>query len=76
MSTRWHAAGTPGRCREARTTWSLARRYLYRTEEEGEIRVLLHGHYRIAHQVQQQRVVVLGVFHAALDIVRLLGPAD
>lgn len=50
--------------------------YLYRKEEEGDIRVLLHGHYRIAYLVRDQRVDILGVFHAALDIVRLLGPTD
>jgi plasmid stabilization system protein ParE len=49
---------------------------LYREEVEGEIRVLLHGHYRIAYLVREQRVDVLGVFHAALDIVRFLGPSD
>jgi plasmid stabilization system protein ParE len=48
--------------------------YLYRKEAEGEIRVLLHGHYRIAYLVRSQRIDILGVFHGALDIVRLLGP--
>ena len=50
--------------------------YLYRKEREGEIRVLLHGHYRIAYLVREGRVDLLGVFHAALDIGRLLGPSD
>ena len=50
--------------------------YLYRREQEGEVRVVLHGHYRIAYLVREQHVDVLGVFHAALDINRLLGPAD
>jgi len=38
--------------------------YNYRSEPEGEIRILLYGHYRIAY--------LLGVFHGALDIDRYL----
>jgi plasmid stabilization system protein ParE len=48
--------------------------YLYRKEQDGEIRVLLHGHYRIAYLARAERIDILGVFHGALDIVRLLGP--
>jgi toxin ParE1/3/4 len=50
--------------------------YLYRNEADGEIRVLLHGHYRIAYLVRAERIHILGVFHGALDIVRLLGPRE
>lgn len=47
--------------------------YVYRTEPEGEIRVLLHGHYRIAYLVRGvETVEILGVFHAALEIDRYL----
>ena len=48
--------------------------YRYRTEEEGEIRVLLYGHYRIAYQLRDKSdwIDVLGVFHGALDIDRYI----
>lgn len=47
--------------------------YLYRTEPEGEIRILLYGHYRIAYLVRGTgRIDVLGVFHGSLDIERYL----
>ena len=47
--------------------------YRYRAETEGEIRVLLYGHYRIADLRRDDSDVidVLGVFHGALDIDRL-----
>ncbi len=45
----------------------------YRTESEGEVRILLYGHYRIAYLWSPGKdVVVLGVFHGALDINRYL----
>ena len=44
--------------------------YKYRTEPEGEIRILLYGHYRIAYLVRgSESIEVLGVFHGALDLV-------
>lgn len=48
--------------------------YRYRTEEEGEIRVLLYGHYRIAYLYREDSAAidVLGVFHGALDIDRYM----
>jgi toxin ParE1/3/4 len=47
--------------------------YKYRTESEGEIRILLYGHYRIAYlSVPSGDIVILGVFHGALDIDRYL----
>lgn len=44
--------------------------YIYRSEREGEIRILLYGHYRIAYLRlrEKQTIDVLGVFHGALDI--------
>jgi len=41
-------------------------------EEEGEIRVMLYGHYRIAYLRRNDSdwIDVLGVFHGALDIDR------
>jgi len=46
--------------------------YRYRMEEEGEIRVILYGHYRIAYLRRNDSdwIDVLGVFHGALDIDR------
>ncbi|MEO5343051.1 MAG: type II toxin-antitoxin system RelE/ParE family toxin [Gammaproteobacteria bacterium SHHR-1] len=46
--------------------------YRYRAEKEGEIRVLLYGHYRIAYLRREDSkwIDVLGVFHGALDIDR------
>jgi len=47
--------------------------YQYRTESEGEIRVLLYGHYRIAYLLRSDDTAeILGVFHGALDIDRYL----
>jgi plasmid stabilization system protein ParE len=47
--------------------------YKYRTEPEGEIRILLYGHYRIAYLVKSgSSMDILGVFHGALDIDRYL----
>jgi len=46
---------------------------LYRTETNGDIKILLYGHYRIAYQLHlDDRIVILGVFHGALNIDRLL----
>ena len=45
----------------------------YRTETDGEIRILLYGHYRIAYLVKtKDGIDILGVFHGALDIDRYL----
>lgn len=47
----------------------------YRYTEEGgqPIRILLHGHYRIAYLMKADGDIdVLGVFHGALDIDRYL----
>lgn len=47
--------------------------YKYRTEPEGEIRILLYGHYRVAYLLKgKERIDILGVFHGALDIERYL----
>ena len=43
--------------------------YQYRTEPEGDIRILLYGHYRIAYLIRsQQQIDILGVFHGAMAI--------
>jgi plasmid stabilization system protein ParE len=46
--------------------------HLYRTEAEGEIRILLYGHYRITYFLRTSGIDILGVFHGALDIERYL----
>ena len=47
--------------------------YRYRSESDGEIRVLLYGHYRIAYMIRNKTVLeILGVFHGALEIDRYL----
>lgn len=44
----------------------------YREEPEGDIRVLIYGHYRIAYIITDEFIDILGVFHGALDIERYL----
>lgn len=45
----------------------------YRTETDGEIRILLYGHYRIAYLLRSSSSIdILGVFHGALNIDRYL----
>ncbi|MCK5516051.1 MAG: type II toxin-antitoxin system RelE/ParE family toxin [Desulfobulbaceae bacterium] len=46
--------------------------YKYREEPEGEVRILLYGHYRIAYVVTDDFIDILGVFHGALKIERYL----
>jgi plasmid stabilization system protein ParE len=46
----------------------------YKTESEGEIRILLYGHYRIAYLIatSKQQIDILGVFHGAMEIEHYL----
>lgn len=46
--------------------------YKYRDEPDGEIRILLYGHYRIAYLVRDHVAEILGVFHGAMNIDRYL----
>jgi plasmid stabilization system protein ParE len=47
--------------------------YHHRSEPDGEVRVLLYGHYRIAYLLRSEEVAeILGIFHGALDIDRYL----
>jgi len=46
--------------------------YKYREEPEGEVRILLYGHYRIAYIITDDSIDILGVFHGALKIERYL----
>lgn len=50
--------------------------YSHRFEKEGEIRILLYGHYRIAYlrHKEEDLVDILGIFHGALEIDRYLEP--
>jgi toxin ParE1/3/4 len=43
--------------------------YIYKSEPEGHIRILLYGHYRIVYLIRgKETVEILGIFHSALDI--------
>ena len=45
--------------------------YIFRKEKDGIVRILLFGHYRIAYFVpNDETVIILGIFHSALDISR------
>ena len=46
--------------------------YKYREEPEGEVRILLYGHYRIAYIITDDSIDIMGVFHGALKIERYL----
>jgi len=47
--------------------------YSYEHELEEEIRILLYGHYRITYLINSSNdIVVLGVFHGALQIENYL----
>jgi plasmid stabilization system protein ParE len=46
--------------------------YRYQGRADPPVRILLYGHYRIAYLVKADGVEILGVFHGALDIERLL----
>jgi plasmid stabilization system protein ParE len=42
--------------------------YKYRDEPDGQVRILLFGHYRIAYLIKQDAVEILGIFHGAMEI--------
>ena len=47
--------------------------HIYRIEVEGEIRILLYGHYRITYLLKSDdSVEILGIFHGAMEIERYL----
>ena len=46
--------------------------YKYREEPEGEIRILIYGHYRIAYLITKDFIDILGIFHGALQIEKYL----
>ena len=47
--------------------------YKYRSEPEGDIRILLYEHYRITYLIRSKELIdILGVFHGAMEIKRYL----
>ena len=47
--------------------------HLYKSESEGDIRILLYGHYRIAYLIKwKETIEILGIFHGSMDIERYL----
>ncbi len=48
------------------------RGYRYEGRPDDPVRLLLYGHYRIAYRVTDEAVDILGIFHGALDLERLL----
>ena len=46
--------------------------YKYRDEADGEVRILLYGHYRIAYIIKHDVIEILGVFHGALGIEKYI----
>jgi len=45
---------------------------VYSKKMNFDIRIFLYGHYRIAYIIDDQSIVILGVFHGAMDIDRYL----
>ena len=47
--------------------------YKYKSELEGEIKILLYGHYRVAYLIRSNELIdILGVFHGAMEMERYL----
>jgi len=47
--------------------------YKYRSEPEGEVRILLYGHYRITYLIRSKELIdILGIFHGAMEIEKYL----
>ncbi len=47
--------------------------YKYDHDSEEDIRILLYGHYRITYLLSQNNeIVILGIFHGALDIKKYI----
>ena len=45
----------------------------YKDSGDGEIRILLFGHFRITYLIKnQENIDILGIFHGALDIDKYL----
>ncbi|MCF6199003.1 MAG: type II toxin-antitoxin system RelE/ParE family toxin [Hyphomicrobiaceae bacterium] len=49
----------------------------YELAEEGDIRVLYYGHYRIAYLLKNtEQIDILGIFHGAMELERYLPKSD
>lgn len=47
--------------------------YRYKSLPEGDVRILLYGHYRIAYLIRNaEQIDMLGVFHGAMEMERYL----
>lgn len=47
--------------------------FRYENIPDREVRIILYGHYQIAYLiVSDQRIEILGIFHAAMEIERYL----
>jgi plasmid stabilization system protein ParE len=46
--------------------------YKYRDEPDGQIRILLYGHYRTAYLIKQDAVEILGIFHGSMEIEKYI----
>jgi toxin ParE1/3/4 len=46
--------------------------YKYRDEPDGQVRILLYGHYRIAYLIGRDSVEILGIFHGSMEIERYI----
>ncbi|MHA1673758.1 MAG: type II toxin-antitoxin system RelE/ParE family toxin [Promethearchaeota archaeon] len=45
----------------------------YRLSPEGDIRILLYGHYRITYLIRNDNIIdILGIFHDSLDFDKYL----
>jgi len=42
--------------------------YKYRDEPDGQVRILLYGHYRITYLIKQDAIEILGIFHGSMEI--------
>ena len=51
------------------------RGFRHETRKGQEVRIVLYGHYRIVYRVDRSDVVIiLGIYHGAMDLDRVLGP--
>ena len=49
----------------------------YKRVDEGDIRILYYGHYRIAYLLKNtEQIDILGVFHSAMEMGRYLPETD
>ncbi len=46
--------------------------FVYSKKMNFDIRIILYGHYRIAYLIDDKSIVILGIFHGAMDIDRYL----